>query len=155
VIPSSSRAPLTAHWKGSGAPDGLASKGRCKFSPTEVCNLPPATKDCELCSVRIRLFLQHHGCTVEPISQLEVRLIYPAGSTRQELYLRTFEGRYRVLLPDGIELREVDPRGRVSNVPMVSVIIDARSEPELEYYLAYVEQNKGERKSGNGLPDGG
>lgn len=103
----------------------------------------------------VRLFLQHHGCSIEPISQLGVRLIYPAGSTRQELYLRTFEGRYRVLLPDGIELREVDPRGRASNVPMVSVIIDARSEPELEYYLAYVEQNKGERKGGNRPPDGG
>lgn len=101
----------------------------------------------------VRLFLQHHGCIIESISQSIARLIYPAGSTRQELYLRTFESRYRVLLPDGIELREVEPRGRVSNVPMVSVIVDAHSEPELEYYLAYVEQSERERKDGHALSD--
>lgn len=93
----------------------------------------------------VRLFLQQHGCIFTLTSQREAHLTYPAGSTRQELYPRTAECRYRVLLPDGIELREVEPRGRVSNVPMVSVVIDARSEPELEYYLARVAQGKNER----------
>ncbi|MDQ2888421.1 MAG: hypothetical protein M3Y39_20340 [Chloroflexota bacterium] len=83
----------------------------------------------------VHTFLHNHGCVIEPISRQEDRLIYPVGSTRQQLYPLTSDIRYKVLLPDGIELREIDRRGHQQSSLLVSVVIDERSQAELEHYI--------------------
>jgi hypothetical protein len=83
----------------------------------------------------VSIFLRNHGCSIEQISRQEDRLIYPAGSTRQELFPRTSDIRYKVLLPDGVELREIERRGHQQNSLLVSIVINERSEAELEHYI--------------------
>ena len=90
----------------------------------------------------LRRFLLNHGCTIEVVDWQKDFLTYPEGSTRRELFPRTIDIRYQVLLPDSIELREVEPRGHIVNIPMVSVIVDARSQPELEAYLAQFSEKE-------------
>jgi hypothetical protein len=82
----------------------------------------------------LHLFLLHHGCTLEQVNENEAILTYPPGTTRQELYPRTSDIRYRVMLPDGIELREIDTR-RHGGLILLQVVVDERTEPELEKYL--------------------
>lgn len=54
-----------------------------------------------------------HGCAIrneEEEGKPHCTVIFPAGTTRTELYPRAMEARFRVVLPDGLELREVDSR---------------------------------------------
>jgi hypothetical protein len=55
-----------------------------------------------------------HGCSIEhdPNGGSSQYLTYPPRTIRQEILLRTSEVRIKVLLPDGVELREAgNPRG--------------------------------------------
>jgi hypothetical protein len=60
-------------------------------------------------------FLRRHGCQIQQVGQTD-RIIYPAGNTRQLLYPTTHAERYRVYLPDGVELREVHERFGLNNL---------------------------------------
>ena len=55
---------------------------------------------------RVDIFLRLHGCEIRHGPETDT-LIYPGGTTRQRIYPRITEDRFRVRLPDGIELREV------------------------------------------------
>jgi hypothetical protein len=50
--------------------------------------------------------LRLHGCTVT-VKAKEVLVQYPEGSIQYELFPRTHEPRYAIVLPDGFELLEM------------------------------------------------
>ncbi|MBV9258777.1 MAG: hypothetical protein JO215_12255 [Ktedonobacteraceae bacterium] len=52
-------------------------------------------------------FLREQGCKIISASNDTTVIEYPEGTTRQELYPRTVDIRYKVMLPNGRELREV------------------------------------------------
>jgi len=52
-----------------------------------------------------------HGCTLEEHPN-ECIIIFPEGTTKTEIYPRTMQSRYRIILPDGYELREIYDRYR-------------------------------------------
>jgi hypothetical protein len=55
--------------------------------------------------------LKEAGCEIVRVKGTTDKIInYPLGTTRQELFPRTLESRFRVLLPGGLELREVASR---------------------------------------------
>lgn len=57
--------------------------------------------------------LREAGCEVVRAKETtDILLNYPSGTTRQELFARSMESRFRVLLPDGLELREIASRDR-------------------------------------------
>lgn len=57
--------------------------------------------------------LREAGCeVVRAKGTTDILLTYPTGTTRQELFARSMESRFRVLLPDGLELREMASRDR-------------------------------------------
>ncbi|MDQ2884671.1 MAG: hypothetical protein M3Y39_01135 [Chloroflexota bacterium] len=57
--------------------------------------------------------LKEAGCEiVRAKGTTDILLTYPAGTTRQEIFARSMESRFRVLLPDGLELREIASRDR-------------------------------------------
>ena len=64
-------------------------------------------------SDRARDILLLHECAIcdeEEEGKSYCTIIFPAGTTRTELWPRAMEARFRVVLPDGLELREVDSR---------------------------------------------
>jgi len=76
--------------------------------------------------------LEKEGCTITLIAGgTQTAIEYPPGTTRQELYPRTTDIRYRVMLPGGRELREVDRRGRAEYGSLISLQIVVTPE-ELE-----------------------
>ena len=57
--------------------------------------------------------LKEAGCEIVQVKgTTEILLNYPAGTTRQELFGRSMESRFRVQLPSGLALREVASRDR-------------------------------------------
>jgi hypothetical protein len=57
--------------------------------------------------------LRDAGCKIVRARETtDIIINYPPGTTRQELFPRTTESRYRVLLPGGIELREIESRAQ-------------------------------------------
>ena len=57
--------------------------------------------------------LNDAGCEiVRAKGTTDILLTYPAGTTRQELFGRSWESRFRVQLPSGLELREAASRDR-------------------------------------------
>ena len=58
--------------------------------------------------------MQKHGCKLEEHPS-ECIIFFPEGTTKTEIYPRTRQARYRIVLPDGYELREVyDPYREIS-----------------------------------------
>ena len=68
----------------------------------------------------VRVVLTQHGCRIEGQGP-ECTVLFPEGTTRQELYPRTYESRFRILLPDGFELRMTETR---TGKNWLSIIID-------------------------------
>ena len=54
--------------------------------------------------------LLQHGCTMDEKGHEETLITFPEGTLRQEIWPRTANERYRILLPDGQELRQVFDR---------------------------------------------
>jgi hypothetical protein len=52
-----------------------------------------------------------HGCKLEEHPN-ECTILFPEGTTRTEIFLRTMNPRYQIKLPDGYEFREVYDRYR-------------------------------------------
>jgi hypothetical protein len=50
--------------------------------------------------------IRKHGCRLEEHPN-ECIIFFPEGTTKTEIYPRTRQARYRIILPDGYELREV------------------------------------------------
>ncbi len=55
--------------------------------------------------------IRKHGCIVEEYPDKYI-IIFPEGTTKTEIYPRTMQERYRIVLPDGYELREAYDRYR-------------------------------------------
>ncbi len=78
-------------------------------------------------------FLNGQGCTLTAIEEGKKTLAkYPPGTTRQELYPRTTDIRYRIMLPSGRELLEVEGRGRGEDKPLISLQIVLMQEEQAE-----------------------
>jgi hypothetical protein len=60
-------------------------------------------------------FLRRHGCQIQQVGETNI-IVYPAGTTRQLVYPITTDTRYRVRLPDGIEMREVHGKLGINNL---------------------------------------
>ena len=54
--------------------------------------------------------LLQHGCVMHDKGYEETLVTFPEGTQRQEIWPRTMSERYRILLPDGQELRQVFDR---------------------------------------------
>jgi hypothetical protein len=52
-----------------------------------------------------------HGCRFEEHPD-EWIVFFPEGTTKTEIYPRTMQSRYRIVFPDGYELREIYDRFR-------------------------------------------
>ena len=64
----------------------------------------------EKCVPRVREIFSAHGITLE-IAGDHCLVTFPDGTTRQEILPRpNYSVRYRITLPDGHEMREVDQR---------------------------------------------
>lgn len=57
--------------------------------------------------------LRLHGCTLCDKGCEMTSVIFPEGTHRQEIWPRTLNERYRIVLPDGQELRQVFDRFQV------------------------------------------
>jgi hypothetical protein len=57
-----------------------------------------------------RDILLQHGCTMHEKRNEETLITFPEGTKRQTIWPRTISERYRILLPDGLELRQVEDR---------------------------------------------
>ena len=57
-----------------------------------------------------RDILLQHGCTMHDRGKEETVVTFPANTVRQLIWPRTVSERYRILLPDGQELRQVFDR---------------------------------------------
>jgi hypothetical protein len=55
-----------------------------------------------------RMYLEQHGCTITERNG-EITVNYPAGTTSTEILPRTLYERFKIVLPDGTELREARP----------------------------------------------
>jgi hypothetical protein len=55
--------------------------------------------------------MRKHGCTIEERPNKWI-IFFPEGTTKTEIYPRTMQPRYRIVLPDGYELREACDRYR-------------------------------------------
>ena len=55
--------------------------------------------------------IRKHGCVLEEHPQ-ECIIFFPEGTTRTEIYPRTTQSRYCIVLPDGYELLEMYDRYR-------------------------------------------
>ena len=64
--------------------------------------------------------LEKLGCQVQEIGNLRLRVVYPPQTTRQELYPRTMSVSYRVLLPNGTELRETVFQEKKHNLYLIT-----------------------------------
>ena len=49
----------------------------------------------------VRRLLENHGCNVEGQGPACI-VLFPEGTTQQELYPRTIASRFRILLPGGL-----------------------------------------------------
>ncbi len=55
--------------------------------------------------------MRKHGCRLEEHPH-ECIVFFPERTTRTEIYPRTMQPRYQIVLPDGYELREIYDRYR-------------------------------------------
>ena len=76
-----------------------------------------------------RQVLLNHGCTIDGNGP-ECTVIFPEGTTRAEIYPRTYQTRFRLVLPDGAELREVDVR---EDRNYLQIVLDSLPSEEQEH----------------------
>ncbi len=58
--------------------------------------------------------MREHQCHVTETTKGTFHVLFPPGSTSQELYPKTTDVRHRVMLPDGLELQLIDRQGTYS-----------------------------------------
>jgi hypothetical protein len=76
-------------------------------APLRVLIIPPMIAEAAPTIARI---MQEHGGSVETLQNGNVRLMFPAGTTSQEILPRVTETRSNVLFPDGYQIRWVQLR---------------------------------------------
>ena len=69
-------------------------------TPTHVETLVP----------ELKAMLEEHQCSIVGTEDDGYTITYPPGTTKQEILLRTMEARFKLVLPDGFEVREIDTR---------------------------------------------
>lgn len=70
----------------------------------------------------VKQILLDHGCTLQKQGN-EYIVTFPEGSTRTLLYPHVLNSRYRIILPDGVELRQVADRFQQKN--FLDIVIDS------------------------------
>jgi hypothetical protein len=71
-----------------------------------------------------RDILVQHGCTMCDKTHEETLITFPAGTKRQTLWPRTISERYRIVLPDGQELRQVFDR--MQDLNQLFIVLDTK-----------------------------
>jgi hypothetical protein len=66
--------------------------------------------------------LVQHGCTMHEKGHEETLITFPEGTRRQTIWPRTICERYRIVLPDGQELRQVFDR--VQEINQLFIVLD-------------------------------
>lgn len=64
----------------------------------------------------VRSMLTAYECTIVDEKGKGYTVILPEGTTRTELFPRTIEARFRIRLPGGLELRQIDNRQERSSL---------------------------------------
>ena len=77
-----------------------------------------------------RALLIQHGCTMRELKKEETLITFPSGTQRQTIWPRTVSEHYRILLPDGQELRQVSDRMNQGN----QLFLVLASEPGVAYH---------------------
>ncbi len=61
--------------------------------------------------------LRSHGCRIEEHERLhQCTVFFPEGTTRTEIFFRLIHPRFRIILPDGYELRLLYDRYQKINI---------------------------------------
>ncbi|MBV9711307.1 MAG: hypothetical protein JO011_10405 [Ktedonobacteraceae bacterium] len=68
-----------------------------------------------------RELLVQHGCMMCEEGHEETVVSFPEGTKRQEIWPRVVSERYRIILPDGLELRQVFDR--LQEVSQVFIVL--------------------------------
>jgi hypothetical protein len=71
-----------------------------------------------------RDILVQHGCMMCDKTHEETLITFPAGTKRQTLWPRTISERYRIVLPDGQELRQVFDR--MQDLNQLFIVLDTK-----------------------------
>src|SRR6266702_874897 len=73
--------------------------------------------------LKMLAILEEHGCTtIDTFPAEDVIVKFPDGTTYQELFPRTTTARFRIMLPDKLELRMVDTQGKCR----LSIVIETK-----------------------------
>jgi hypothetical protein len=80
--------------------------------PLSQLKTPPLTEEAKEVMLK-------HGCRLEE-NPNECTVFFPGGTTRAELFPRTMSTRYRIILPDCYELREVYDKYREMSILLYS-----------------------------------
>jgi hypothetical protein len=116
---------------------GLPSyEAMCKWWEQQSKPEPATHVHTRLITMPLRILLGAHGCIITSTSPTENTVAYSPGTTRTFLYPVTTDMRYRVLLPDHIELLEAVRRHGIKEPVSLSLVLNKQSIPELEKMLA-------------------
>lgn len=66
--------------------------------------------------------LVQHGCTLDNKGYEVTLVTFPESTHRQEIWPRTMSERYRIMLPDGQELRQVFDR--IQDISQLFIVLD-------------------------------